>query len=145
MAMRNSLSLVVSNTFTEHSEETALDTADHKPTKWLRYVDDTFVVWPHQPARLQKFLHHLNSGWPTTKFTTEVKANDTLMFWDVLGMKWGFKFVMKLYQKPTQTVVLSTSRQTTHIIWKRESFIVWRVSTRSYVRIRRISTMKLRT
>jgi hypothetical protein len=37
----------------EHFEEIALDIADDKPTKWLRYVDDTFVVWPHEPARLQ--------------------------------------------------------------------------------------------
>jgi hypothetical protein len=61
MVMVNALSLVVSNIFMEHSEETALDTANHKPTKWLRYVDDTFVVWPHEPTRLQQFLHHLNN------------------------------------------------------------------------------------
>jgi hypothetical protein len=52
LGMGNSLSLVVNNIFTEHSEETALDTADHKPTKWLRYVDNTFVVWLHEPERL---------------------------------------------------------------------------------------------
>jgi hypothetical protein len=44
MAMENSLSPVVSNIFMEHFEETALLTADHKFTKWLRYVDNTFVV-----------------------------------------------------------------------------------------------------
>jgi hypothetical protein len=65
MAMGNSLSVVVSNIFAEHIEEIALDTANYKPAKWLRYVDDTFVVWPHGPARLQQFLHHLNSLTPT--------------------------------------------------------------------------------
>jgi hypothetical protein len=40
MAMGNSLSLEVNNIFMEHFEETALDTADYKPAKWLRYVDD---------------------------------------------------------------------------------------------------------
>jgi hypothetical protein len=50
--MGNSISLVVSNIFLEHSEETALDTADHKPAKWLRYVDNTIVVWPQGPERL---------------------------------------------------------------------------------------------
>jgi hypothetical protein len=39
--MGNSLSPVVSNIFMEHFEEIALDTADHIPTKWVRYVDDT--------------------------------------------------------------------------------------------------------
>jgi hypothetical protein len=67
MAMGSSQSLVVSNIFMEHIEETALDTADYKPTKWLRYVDDTFMVWPHGPARLQSFLDHINSMRPTIK------------------------------------------------------------------------------
>jgi hypothetical protein len=53
MAMGNSPSPMVSNIFMEHFEEIALDTADHKPTKWLTYVDDTFVVWSQGPARLQ--------------------------------------------------------------------------------------------
>jgi hypothetical protein len=87
MAMGNSLCPVVSNIFMEHSEEIALDTADFKPTKWFRYVDDTFVVWPHGPTRLQQCLHHINSNRPTIKFTMEVEANNTLPFQDVLVMK----------------------------------------------------------
>jgi hypothetical protein len=86
MAMGNSLSLVVSNIFMEHSEETALDIADHKPT------------------RLQQCLHHLNSVRPTIKFTSEVEANDTLPFLEVLVMKRGLKLAMKVYQKYTHTV-----------------------------------------
>jgi hypothetical protein len=50
MAMGNSSSPVISDIFVEHFEEITLDTAGHKPTKWLTYVDDTFVVWPHGPA-----------------------------------------------------------------------------------------------
>jgi hypothetical protein len=38
----NSLPPVVSNILMGHSEATTLDTADHKPIKWPRYVDDTF-------------------------------------------------------------------------------------------------------
>jgi hypothetical protein len=86
----------------EHFEETALDTADNKPTKWLRYVDDTFVVWPHGPAKLLQ-LHHLYSVKPTIKFITEVEANDTLPFLDVLVMKLGPKLTTEVYQKPTHT------------------------------------------
>lgn len=48
--MGNSLSLVVSNIFMEHFEEVALDTADHKHTKWLRYINSTFVMCPQGPA-----------------------------------------------------------------------------------------------
>jgi hypothetical protein len=66
--MGNSQSPVVSNIFMKDSEETTLDTADHKPAKWFRYVDDTFVVCLHVLARLQKFLHRPNSLGPTMKF-----------------------------------------------------------------------------
>jgi hypothetical protein len=100
MAVGNSLSPVI---FMEHSEEIALDTADYKPSKWLRYVDDTFVVWPHGPAKLQEFLHHLNSVRATIKFTMEVEANNTLQFLDDLVMKRGPELTTKVHRKPTHT------------------------------------------
>jgi hypothetical protein len=81
MAMGNSLSPVLSNVFMGHFEEIALDTANQKPAKWLRYVDETFMVWPHRPA--SRFLHHLNSIRPTIKFTMEVETNNTFPFLDV--------------------------------------------------------------
>jgi hypothetical protein len=54
--MGNSPSPVVSNIFMEHSAKIALDSADHKSAKWLRYVDDTFVVCLHVLERLQDFF-----------------------------------------------------------------------------------------
>ncbi|PNF14821.1 hypothetical protein B7P43_G06341, partial [Cryptotermes secundus] len=47
MAMGSSLSPVVSNIYMEHFEQLAIDSAQDKPSLWLRYVDDTFVIWPH--------------------------------------------------------------------------------------------------
>jgi hypothetical protein len=41
---------VVIIVFMKHLEEIALGTADHMPTKWLRYNDSTFECWPHGPA-----------------------------------------------------------------------------------------------
>jgi hypothetical protein len=52
MAMGNSVSPLLSSIFMGHFEEIAFDTADHKPAKWLRYIDNTFLVLPHGPARL---------------------------------------------------------------------------------------------
>jgi hypothetical protein len=87
----------------EHFEEVALDAADHRPVKCLRYVDDTFVVWPHEPARWQQFLLYFNSVRPTIRFTMEVEANDTFPFMDVLVVKRGAKLAMKEYRKPADT------------------------------------------
>jgi hypothetical protein len=52
MGIGKSLFPVVSNVrvFMEHFEEITLDTADRKPAKWLRYFDDTSVVWPQEPG-----------------------------------------------------------------------------------------------
>jgi hypothetical protein len=103
MSMGKSPSPVVSNILMEHFEEIALDTADRKPAKWLRYVDDIFVVWLHGLAKLQQFLDHIKSVRPTTKFTMEDEANNTLPFFDVLVMKRGAKLTTKVYRKSTHT------------------------------------------
>jgi hypothetical protein len=56
MAMGSSESPIVSGIYMVHLENVALDSALHKPLLWLHYVDDTFVVWPHGPEKLQSFL-----------------------------------------------------------------------------------------
>jgi hypothetical protein len=93
-------SLLESGVYVEDLEELALDIENYKPAKWLRYIDDTFVI---RPAKLEQCLHHLNSVKPTIKFTMQVNANDTLPFMDVLVMKRGPKLAMKVYWKPTHT------------------------------------------
>ena len=61
------LSPVVANLFMEAFEERALESATLKPRLWVRYVDDTFVLWPHGEHELEKFHLHLNkqhqSSW----------------------------------------------------------------------------------
>ncbi|XP_023726043.1 uncharacterized protein LOC111874629, partial [Cryptotermes secundus] len=61
VAMGSPLSPVIANLYMEDFEERALDLAPHKPRCWFRYVDDTFVIWPHGPDKLKDFLNHLNS------------------------------------------------------------------------------------
>jgi hypothetical protein len=112
--MGYSLYPVVSNIFIEHSEEIALDTADHKPAKWFRYVDDTLVVWPHGPAKLQQF-HHLKSVRCAIKLTMEAETNTTLLFLDVLVMKLGPKLPRNCTRNLLILVVICISSPTTHI------------------------------
>ena len=52
VAMGSPLSPVIANFFMEDFEEKALNQATLKPTCWYRYVDDTFVIWPHGKENL---------------------------------------------------------------------------------------------
>ena len=55
----------------EDFEEKALNQATLKPTCWYRYVDDTFVIWPHGKENLTEFLEHLNGLHKNIQFTME--------------------------------------------------------------------------
>jgi hypothetical protein len=81
----------------------ALDSAQHKPSLWLRYVDDTFVVWPHGPEHLQNFLGHLNCLRPAIQFTMETESDNTILFLDVLVIRKETALATKVYRKPTHT------------------------------------------
>ena len=50
---------------------------------WLRYVDDTFVLWP-QLEDDQELLDHVNSIRPSIQFTMEKEQRDKLSFLDLL-------------------------------------------------------------
>ena len=63
-AMGSPLSPVIANLYLEHLEETALQSAPLKPNLWVRYVDDTFVNWPHGPEELRSFHQLLNAQHP---------------------------------------------------------------------------------
>jgi predicted GIY-YIG superfamily endonuclease len=103
MAMGNSLSPIVSNIYMEHFEQLALNSAQDKPSLWLRYVDDTFVIWPHGTERIQNFLTHLNSLRPTIQFTMEMESGGAIPFLDVLVIRKGTALTTQVYRKPTHT------------------------------------------
>jgi hypothetical protein len=100
MAMGNSVSPIVSNIFMKHFEKLALDSAQHKQSLWLRYVDDTFVVWPHGPERLQDLLSHLSSLRPPIQFTVETESDSAIAFLDVQIIRVDTALATKVYRKP---------------------------------------------
>ena len=46
-AMGSLLSPIIANLYMEHFESVALESPQLQPKLWLRYVDDTFVIWQH--------------------------------------------------------------------------------------------------
>ena len=50
-AMGSPLSLIVANLFMEAFEEKALESAVLR--MWVRYVDNMFVLWPHEEDELE--------------------------------------------------------------------------------------------
>jgi hypothetical protein len=59
VGMGSPLSPVIANFFMEDFEQKVIQQATHKPVCWFRYVDDTFVIWPHGQEKLEDFLIHL--------------------------------------------------------------------------------------
>lgn len=103
-AMGSPLSPAVANIFMESLEERALNTTALKPSMWIRYVDDTFVIWPHGDAELERFHQHLNQQNPSIKFTMEEERENQLPFLDVLVRKEGNNHLRtSVYRKPTHT------------------------------------------
>jgi hypothetical protein len=68
--------------FMEDFEKVALSRAAYKPTYWFRYLDDTFVIWPHGPEKLSNFFNHPNIH-PNVQFTMETESNSRLPFPDI--------------------------------------------------------------
>lgn len=82
--MGSPLSPVMINFFMEHFEKAALKPARYKPTHWYRYVDGTFIVWPHGDDKLKDFMDHLNNRHPSIQFTEGEDREGKIVFLDVL-------------------------------------------------------------
>ncbi|MCG8430833.1 MAG: hypothetical protein MJA29_06655, partial [Candidatus Omnitrophica bacterium] len=68
-AMGSPVSPIVCNLYMEDFEQKAIRTAEHPPTWWRRYVDDTHTKL--KKAHSQQFTDHLNSIDEHIKWTTE--------------------------------------------------------------------------
>lgn len=102
--MGSPLSPVIANYYMENFEANFLKTTNQKPSKWFRYVDDTFVIWPHGKPNLDVFLQQLNSQHPNIRFTMEIENDGKLPFLDVMVMKTETGALERtVYRKPTHT------------------------------------------
>ena len=97
-----SLSVVLANAFMEALEEELLGNAAIKPKYWRRYVDDTFIVWPHGLETIEQFLQYLNSASPSIQFTVELEREGRLPFLDVEVVRSETGILMtSVFRKPT--------------------------------------------
>ncbi|XP_046399906.1 uncharacterized protein LOC124166418 [Ischnura elegans] len=104
VAMGSPLSPAVANFFMEDFEEKALNSAPLRPKYFYRYVDDTFIVWPHGRDNLDQFLEHMNSRHPNITFTMELEKDGRLPFLDILiQRKSDGTLGHSVYRKPTST------------------------------------------
>jgi hypothetical protein len=88
----------------ENFEDRALQQATRKPLCSFRYVDDTFVIWPHGPKKLEEFLDHLNGLHRNIQFTMETEKEHHLPFLDIdIYRRPHGSLGRKVYRKPTHT------------------------------------------
>jgi hypothetical protein len=95
------------NIFMADLEETVLQAAPLKPSVFLRYLDDIFMVWPHSENDLSLFVKQFNSTNRNINLTAEVNF-DSVDFLDVTifkGNRFGLTGILdsKVYFKPTAT------------------------------------------
>ena len=100
-----SLSVVLANAYMEHLEQSILTSATLKPTLWRRYVDDTFILWPHGDEALQEFHQQLNDFCPSIQFTLEREVDQKLPFLDVLVQRSEGRLGTSVYRKATASNV----------------------------------------
>ena len=102
LAIGSPLSPVLANIYMEYFEEMVLGSTSQKPSMWLRYVDETFILWPHQKD-VQILLDYVNSIRPSIQFTMEKKQVKKLTFLDILVTRTEQGFMSSVYLKPTFT------------------------------------------
>ena len=92
----------LANIFMCHHEEAWITQcpAAFAPAKYLRYIDDTFVIFRHK-SHIEKFFEYVNSQHQSIRFTYEVKQNNSLAFLDVAVSRVNNKFSTSVFRKST--------------------------------------------
>ena len=98
MPMDSVLSTIISNIYMEYFEEVALESAPLKPAVWLRYVDDTFILWLHVED-IHILFKHVNKIRPSIQFTIEKEENNKLAFLNVLVTRTDNKIPTSVFRK----------------------------------------------
>ena len=68
MAVISQLSSMSAGSYMEECVEMALEQVTHKLACWFCYMVDNFVIPPHKPERLERFLDHSTGVHQTVQF-----------------------------------------------------------------------------
>ena len=95
------------NIYMANLEQSVLANSPLKPTIYLRYLDDVFLIWQHSEQALHEFIRLFNSQDSSIKITANISA-ESVDFLDVTVFKGNsFKHHQvldtKVYFKPTDT------------------------------------------
>ena len=83
-------------------EEKNLQEIELQPSRWWRYIDDTFFIWEHGEDSLKQFIETFNAFHPTFKFRVEL-SREEINFLDGNVKLRNRQLESDLYIKPTDT------------------------------------------
>ena len=91
------------NIFIDDLERNMLANAEKTPSIWWRYIDDTFVIWPHDERYLRTFVKYINECHPLIKFMTEWSPRSVMFLDTQVTVNDEGRLTTNLYVKPTDT------------------------------------------
>ena len=87
--------------FMHYLETNLLNQATFKPTIWLRFIDDIFMIWPHGIQKLKLFMDLLNNYHSTIKFSYEHSQQEIPFLDTIIYRTKDNQLFTKVYHKPT--------------------------------------------
>ena len=92
------------NCFMGDFEEQYVYPHSTQPLKYLRFLDDIFLIWQHGRESLEAFVQHMNTRMPSIKFTMEASESQVNFLDTTVRInKTTNKIETDLYCKPTDS------------------------------------------
>lgn len=101
-AMGTKMAPAYANVYMAVLEEEFLERSEYKPSLYVRYIDDIFMIWEHGDEKLKAFHEAFNSQTETIKFTME-HSKVNLNFLDVSVSNEDGRLSTSIYRKPTDS------------------------------------------
>ena len=101
-AMGTKTTPAYANIFMGRLERLLLRSVALRPFSWLRFIDDSEMMWSHGRETLTTFLDEANNFHPSIKLTAEISTKQHV-FLNTKSSLVGDTISVDLYTKPTDT------------------------------------------